>query len=132
MLTNVVVHDIIKHVVAKNQIAENENLQQLSMMPGGQDYAMQAYLSGHHVMQLNMLDTYPIPDTTTLALGYVYIYILSPSLRIKLSILPFWSAHPKFLVFLNDKKMSPHPLLSAFFLSHHISTPTTLTILFFK
>ncbi|KAL8467338.1 hypothetical protein ACS0TY_036165 [Phlomoides rotata] len=55
------------------KIAENENLQQLSMMPGGQDYdaiTMQAYLSGH-VLQLNMLDnvsTYH-PDTPTLALG---------------------------------------------------------------
>ncbi|XP_047950136.1 agamous-like MADS-box protein AGL11 isoform X5 [Salvia hispanica] len=52
------------------KIAENEKLQQLSMMPGGQDYAMQAYLSGN-VLQLNMMQAavYPIMDRKVLPLG---------------------------------------------------------------
>ncbi|KAL1534134.1 agamous-like MADS-box protein AGL11 isoform X3 [Salvia divinorum] len=46
----------------KKRIAENEKLQQLSMTPNGQDYAMQAYLSGN-VLQLNMMQAgYPLPD----------------------------------------------------------------------
>ncbi|XP_042066825.1 agamous-like MADS-box protein AGL11 isoform X1 [Salvia splendens] len=52
------------------KIAENEKLQQLSMMPGGQDYEMQAYLSGN-VLQLNMMQAavYPIMDRKVLPLG---------------------------------------------------------------
>ncbi|KAL1564834.1 Agamous-like MADS-box protein agl11 [Salvia divinorum] len=52
------------------KIAEYEKLQQLSMMPGGQDYAMQAYLSGN-VLQLNMMQAavYPIMDRKVLPLG---------------------------------------------------------------
>lgn len=58
------------------QIAENEKLQQLSMMPAGQDYAIQAYLSGN-VLQLNMMESvpaYPIPDRKTLPLG-IYFFM---------------------------------------------------------
>ncbi|XP_042066827.1 agamous-like MADS-box protein AGL11 isoform X3 [Salvia splendens] len=54
----------------QKRIAENEKLQQLSMMPGGQDYEMQAYLSGN-VLQLNMMQAavYPIMDRKVLPLG---------------------------------------------------------------
>ncbi|XP_047950137.1 agamous-like MADS-box protein AGL11 isoform X6 [Salvia hispanica] len=56
--------------IRAKKIAENEKLQQLSMMPGGQDYAMQAYLSGN-VLQLNMMQAavYPIMDRKVLPLG---------------------------------------------------------------
>ncbi|KAG8389649.1 hypothetical protein BUALT_Bualt01G0000900 [Buddleja alternifolia] len=55
------------------KIAENKKLQQLSMMPGGQDYAMQAYLAGN-LLQLNMMETVtaysmPVPGKKTLHLG---------------------------------------------------------------
>ncbi|KAI3460699.1 hypothetical protein Pfo_017362 [Paulownia fortunei] len=58
------------------KIAESEKLQQLSMMPAGQDYAIQAYLSGN-VLQLNMMESvpaYPIPDRKTLHLGYICFF----------------------------------------------------------
>ncbi|KAL0360015.1 UNVERIFIED_CONTAM: Agamous-like MADS-box protein, partial [Sesamum radiatum] len=53
------------------KIQENEKLQQLSMMPSGQDFAFQAYLA-RNVLQLNMMENvtaYPVPDKKTLHLG---------------------------------------------------------------
>lgn len=54
------------------QIQETEKLQQLSMMPGGQDFGFQAYLAPN-MHQLNMLESvsaYPVPDKKALHLGY--------------------------------------------------------------
>ncbi|XP_075482521.1 agamous-like MADS-box protein AGL11 [Primulina tabacum] len=53
------------------KIAENDRLQQLSMMPSGQDYAIQEYLSCN-VLQMNMMENmpaYPVSDKKTLHLG---------------------------------------------------------------
>ncbi|KAI3464314.1 hypothetical protein Pfo_020977 [Paulownia fortunei] len=53
------------------KIQENEKLQQLSMMPAGQDFAFQAYLA-RNVLQLNMMESvtaYPVLDKKTLHLG---------------------------------------------------------------
>nr|GLL32644.1 agamous-like MADS-box protein AGL11 isoform X2 [Ipomoea trifida] len=54
------------------KIAENERLQQLSMMPAGQDYhAIQHYLA-RNMLQLNVMESvqasYPVPDKKTLHL----------------------------------------------------------------
>ncbi|KAK4483897.1 hypothetical protein RD792_011106 [Penstemon davidsonii] len=57
------------------KIQENEKLQQLSMMPSGQDYAFQAYFA-RDMLQLNMMDSltaYPVHDKKTLHLGCLNI-----------------------------------------------------------
>lgn len=58
------------------QIAENDRLQQLSIVPPGQEHeynAMQAYLA-RNLLQLNMMEGVPVfsvPDKKSLHLGYV-------------------------------------------------------------
>ncbi|KAL6498435.1 Agamous-like MADS-box protein agl11 [Orobanche hederae] len=56
------------------KIQENEKLQELSMMPSGQDFALQAYFA-RNVLQLNMMDSVPdyhVPDRkTTLHFGVI-------------------------------------------------------------
>ncbi|XP_075484368.1 agamous-like MADS-box protein AGL11 isoform X3 [Primulina tabacum] len=54
------------------KIAENERLQQFSMIPAGQEYNIQSYFTSN-VLQLNMMETtsiYPVLDKPTLHLGY--------------------------------------------------------------
>ncbi|KAL6512144.1 Agamous-like MADS-box protein agl11 [Orobanche gracilis] len=54
------------------KIQENEKLQELSMMPSGQDFALQAYFA-RNVLQLNMMDTVPdyhVPDRKTSTLHF--------------------------------------------------------------
>ncbi|KAL3618813.1 Agamous-like MADS-box protein agl11 [Castilleja foliolosa] len=56
----------------RSKIQDNEKLQELSMMPSGQDFAFQAYFA-RNVLQLNMMEPispYPVPDKKTLHLGY--------------------------------------------------------------
>ncbi|GFQ00580.1 agamous-like mads-box protein agl11 [Phtheirospermum japonicum] len=62
----------------RSKIQDNEKLQELSMMPSGQDFAFQAYFA-RNVLQLNMMETvspYPVPDKKTLHLGYIYTHTL--------------------------------------------------------
>ncbi|XP_047962899.1 agamous-like MADS-box protein AGL11 [Salvia hispanica] len=56
------------------KIQENEKLQQLSMMPGGQDFALQAYYA-RNMLQLNMMESgsgyeAASSDRKTVHLGY--------------------------------------------------------------
>ncbi|KAG6388884.1 hypothetical protein SASPL_150320 [Salvia splendens] len=56
------------------KILENEKLQQLSMMPGGQDFALQAYYA-RNMLQLNMMECgsgydAASSDRKTVHLGY--------------------------------------------------------------
>ncbi|XP_073035403.1 agamous-like MADS-box protein AGL11 isoform X2 [Primulina eburnea] len=53
------------------KIAENDRLQELSMMPSGQDYAIQEFFA-RNVLQMNMMENmpaYPVSDKKTLHLG---------------------------------------------------------------
>ncbi|XP_073141114.1 agamous-like MADS-box protein AGL11 isoform X2 [Henckelia pumila] len=53
------------------KIAENYRLQELSMMPSGQDYVIQEFLA-RNVLQMNMMENmsaYPVSDKKTLHLG---------------------------------------------------------------
>ncbi|XP_075480835.1 agamous-like MADS-box protein AGL11 isoform X2 [Primulina tabacum] len=53
------------------KIAENDRLQELSMMPSGQDYAIQEFFACN-VLQMNMMENmpaYPVSDKKTLHLG---------------------------------------------------------------
>ncbi|KAL3641459.1 Agamous-like MADS-box protein agl11 [Castilleja foliolosa] len=60
----------------RSKIQDNEKLQELSMMPSGQDFALQAYFA-RSVLQLNMMEPispYPVPaDKKTLHLGSGFI-----------------------------------------------------------
>ncbi|EYU22762.1 hypothetical protein ABFS82_03G119000 [Erythranthe guttata] len=56
-----------ENALLRAKIQENEKLQQLSMMPAGQDYQFQAYYA-RNVFQLNMMEgvsAYPICDKKT-------------------------------------------------------------------
>ncbi|XP_073294667.1 agamous-like MADS-box protein AGL11 isoform X2 [Primulina huaijiensis] len=53
------------------KIAENDRLQELSMMPSGQDYAIQEFFA-HNGLQMNMMENMPaysVSDKKTLHLG---------------------------------------------------------------
>ncbi|GER27570.1 MADS-box transcription factor [Striga asiatica] len=53
------------------KIQENEKLQELSMMPSGQEFALQAYFA-RNMLQLNMMETvssYPVPEKKDLHIG---------------------------------------------------------------
>ncbi|KAK4490023.1 hypothetical protein RD792_000677 [Penstemon davidsonii] len=58
------------------KIQENEKLQELNMMPTGQEYAFQTYFA-RNLLQLNMMEStvtaYPVPDKKTLNLGNQFL-----------------------------------------------------------
>ncbi|EYU22764.1 hypothetical protein MIMGU_mgv1a013047mg [Erythranthe guttata] len=69
-----------ENALLRAKIQENEKLQQLSMMPAGQDYQFQAYYA-RNVFQLNMMEgvsAYPICDKkTNTHIGYFISLFLS-------------------------------------------------------